>query len=45
MKYLRSIGLSAPDIYETDSGQGILLIEDLGCEGVLDAEGRPIAER
>lgn len=44
-RYLRSIGLSAPEIYETDTEQGILLIEDLGSEGVLDAEGRPIPER
>jgi tRNA threonylcarbamoyl adenosine modification protein YjeE len=44
-KYLRSIGLSAPEIYETDIARGILLIEDLGSEGVLDAEGRPIPER
>jgi hypothetical protein len=44
-KYLRDIGLSAPEIYETDTEQGILLIEDLGSEGVLDAEGRPIRER
>lgn len=43
--YLRDINLSAPAIYETDIDQGILLIEDLGSEGVLDAEGRPIAER
>jgi aminoglycoside/choline kinase family phosphotransferase len=44
-KYLKDIGLSAPAIYETDTAQGILLIEDLGVEGVLDAGGRPIAER
>jgi tRNA threonylcarbamoyl adenosine modification protein YjeE len=44
-RYLRGLGLSAPDIYETDIDQGILLIEDLGSEGVLDAEGRPIRER
>ncbi|MDB5523524.1 MAG: hypothetical protein JWM58_1287 [Rhizobium sp.] len=44
-KYLRSIGLSAPEIHETDITQGILLIEDLGSEGVLDDAGRPIAER
>lgn len=44
-KYLRSIGLSAPEIYEADIVQGILLIEDLGSEGVLDADGKPIAER
>lgn len=44
-KYLKGIGLSAPDIYETDISQGILLIEDLGSEGVLDADGKPIRER
>jgi tRNA threonylcarbamoyl adenosine modification protein YjeE len=43
--YLRSLGLSAPDIYESDIDQGIMLIEDLGSEGVLDSHGRPIAER
>jgi tRNA threonylcarbamoyl adenosine modification protein YjeE len=43
--YLRKVNLSAPDIYEADIDQGILLIEDLGCEGVLDADGKPIAER
>ncbi|MBL0374180.1 tRNA (adenosine(37)-N6)-threonylcarbamoyltransferase complex ATPase subunit type 1 TsaE [Rhizobium sp. KVB221] len=44
-KYLRDMQLSAPAIYETDIDQGILLIEDLGSEGVLDANGKPIAER
>lgn len=44
-RYLKSIGLSAPEIYETDIEQGILLIEDLGSEGVLDAAGKPIPER
>ncbi|CAN7635211.1 tRNA (adenosine(37)-N6)-threonylcarbamoyltransferase complex ATPase subunit type 1 TsaE [Rhizobium sp. LjRoot254] len=44
-KYLKSIKLSAPDIYEMDIEQGILMIEDLGSEGVLDASGKPIAER
>ncbi len=29
-KYLRSIGLSAPDIYAEDSEYGFLLLEDLG---------------
>ncbi|WP_242219126.1 tRNA (adenosine(37)-N6)-threonylcarbamoyltransferase complex ATPase subunit type 1 TsaE [Shinella zoogloeoides] len=44
-RHLASRGLRAPAIYETDIEQGILLIEDLGSEGVLDAEGAPIAER
>ncbi|MFM2278365.1 MAG: hypothetical protein RLZZ444_596 [Pseudomonadota bacterium] len=43
--YLRSIGLSAPEIHATDIDQGIMLIEDLGSEGVLDPDGRPIPER
>ena len=44
-RHLASRGLRAPAIYETDIEQGILLIEDLGSEGVLNAEGVPIAER
>ncbi|HZG30837.1 tRNA threonylcarbamoyl adenosine modification protein YjeE [Ensifer adhaerens] len=44
-RYLRGIGLSAPDIYEADQEQGILLVEDLGNDGVIDAERKPIAER
>jgi tRNA threonylcarbamoyl adenosine modification protein YjeE len=44
-RYLRDIGLSAPEVLHVDYDQGILLIEDLGSEGVLDDEGRPIAER
>jgi tRNA threonylcarbamoyl adenosine modification protein YjeE len=44
-KYLKSIKLSAPEIYETDIENGILMIEDLGSDGVLDTSGRPIAER
>ena len=44
-KYLKGMGLSAPAIYETDIEQGILMIEDLGSEGVLDGHGKPIAER
>jgi tRNA threonylcarbamoyl adenosine modification protein YjeE len=44
-KYLVSRGLRAPAIYDIDIAQGILLIEDLGSEGVLDADGVPIAER
>jgi tRNA threonylcarbamoyl adenosine modification protein YjeE len=44
-KYLKGMGLSAPAIYETDIDQGILMIEDLGSGGVLDKDGKPIAER
>lgn len=44
-RYLISRGLRAPAIYETDIDQGILLMEDLGSEGVLDAAGAPIPER
>ncbi|KSV65508.1 chlorosome protein [Sinorhizobium sp. GW3] len=38
-------GFAAPEIYARDIDQGILLIEDLGSEGVLDADGQPIDER
>lgn len=42
---LRERGFATPEIYKVDYEQGILLIEDLGTEGVLDNHGRPIAER
>lgn len=42
---LREKGFATPAIYDVDYDQGILLIEDLGTDGVLDADGRPIAER
>ena len=44
-RYLKGMGLSAPYIHEMDIDQGILMIEDLGSEGVLDDQGKPIAER
>ncbi|AOF89164.1 tRNA (adenosine(37)-N6)-threonylcarbamoyltransferase complex ATPase subunit type 1 TsaE [Sinorhizobium sp. RAC02] len=44
-RYLVSRDLRAPAIYDMDIDQGILLIEDLGSEGVLDADGVPITER
>ncbi|WP_411036200.1 tRNA (adenosine(37)-N6)-threonylcarbamoyltransferase complex ATPase subunit type 1 TsaE [Shinella sp. BYT-45] len=44
-RHLVSRGLRAPAIHEADMEQGILLIEDLGSDGVLDANGAPIAER
>ncbi|MBB4237185.1 tRNA (adenosine(37)-N6)-threonylcarbamoyltransferase complex ATPase subunit type 1 TsaE [Rhizobium esperanzae] len=42
---LRQRGFAAPEIYKVDYIKGILLIEDLGTEGVLDDAGRPIADR
>lgn len=41
---LRDLGFSAPEIYAADLEAGLLLIEDLGLEGVIDDNG-PIAER
>ncbi len=38
-------GFAAPEIYARDLDQGILLIEDLGSDGVLDTDGQPIDER
>lgn len=43
--YLRQRGLAAPAIYEADYGSGLLLIEDLGNDGILDETGQPDAER
>ncbi|RKE79843.1 tRNA (adenosine(37)-N6)-threonylcarbamoyltransferase complex ATPase subunit type 1 TsaE [Rhizobium sp. AG855] len=42
---LRMRGFAAPAILATDCASGILLLEDLGTEGVLDAAGKPIQER
>ena len=44
-QYLRELGLAAPQVLHVDYDQGILLIENLGSEGVLDQNGQPIAER
>lgn len=44
-RYLKDVGLSVPEIYEADQEQGILLVEDLGSDGVIDDARRPIAER
>lgn len=41
---LRALGLSAPRIYGEDLDVGLLLIEDLGNEAVVDENG-PIPER
>ncbi len=42
---LRRKGLHAPDIYAADLDAGILLIENLGSDGILDADGKPVADR
>jgi N-acetylmuramate 1-kinase len=44
-RYLKFRGFAAPEIYETDFENGLMLIEDLGPDGVLDGDGRPIPER
>jgi len=41
---LRAHGLSAPEIYGQDLDAGLLIVEDLGRDGVVD-ENRPIPER
>ncbi len=41
---LRAHGLSTPEIYAQDLGAGLLIVEDLGRDGVVDAN-EPIAER
>lgn len=42
---IRNKGFCAPNVYEADLDAGILLIENLGSEGILDADGQPVAER
>lgn len=42
---LRGWGFAAPAIHAADFDGGILLLEDLGSDAVIDAERRPIAER
>ncbi|MDO9416834.1 tRNA (adenosine(37)-N6)-threonylcarbamoyltransferase complex ATPase subunit type 1 TsaE [Pararhizobium sp.] len=43
--YLRERGFAAPAIDHADLEAGILLIEDLGSDGILDAKGKPVSER
>ena len=43
---LRGRGFSAPEIYAADLGEGLLVLEDLGSEGVVASDtGAPIQER
>ncbi|OLP54040.1 tRNA (adenosine(37)-N6)-threonylcarbamoyltransferase complex ATPase subunit type 1 TsaE [Rhizobium rhizosphaerae] len=43
--WLRDAGFTAPAILAQDLEAGLLLLEDLGREGVIDASAQPIAER
>lgn len=43
--YLQGEGFTAPEILAQDMEQGILLLEDMGRDGVLDAAGQPVEER
>ncbi|WP_246660394.1 tRNA (adenosine(37)-N6)-threonylcarbamoyltransferase complex ATPase subunit type 1 TsaE [Nitratireductor sp. XY-223] len=42
---LRSNGFRAPEILAQDLDAGFLLLEDLGQEGILDKNGRPVVAR
>ena len=42
---VRDAGFVAPDIPAADLDAGLLLVEHLGDQGVLDQEGQPVAER
>ena len=44
-KALRERGFCAPEIHSQDLDRGLLVIEHLGRDGVLDADGRPVPER
>ncbi|ALE03294.1 tRNA (adenosine(37)-N6)-threonylcarbamoyltransferase complex ATPase subunit type 1 TsaE [Bartonella ancashensis] len=38
-------GFTAPKIFAEDLENGFLILEDLGCEGLIDHTGKPIKER
>lgn len=44
-RLLREHGFHAPQIIATDFEHGLLLMEDLGDDGVRDEDGQPIKER
>ncbi len=44
-KLLASKGFKVPEIHFEDLENGFLILENLGSEGVLDADGAPIVER
>jgi len=44
-RWLRAQGFAAPEILAEDLDQGFLLIENLGSDGILDADGKPDPDR
>lgn len=44
-RILESAGLRVPRLYHRDLRQGLLLLEDLGSDKIIDEAGRPISER
>jgi len=42
---LRAAGFRAPETYAGDAEAGFLLLEDLGSEGIVSPDGRPILPR
>jgi N-acetylmuramate 1-kinase len=42
---LRAAGVCVPEVYAADLDAGLLLLEDLGGEGVVDASGMPMVDR
>ncbi len=43
--WLQSVGMRVPRQLAADLPRGLLLLEDMGREGVLDGAGQPVAER
>lgn len=44
-RVLHENGMRAPEIYACDLDAGVVLLEDLGADGVLDGTGSPVAAR
>ncbi|GGA90396.1 bifunctional tRNA (adenosine(37)-N6)-threonylcarbamoyltransferase complex ATPase subunit type 1 TsaE/phosphotransferase [Brucella endophytica] len=44
-RLIKTKGFRTPDVLAEDLDNGVLLLEHLGDEGVLDGEGKPIPER
>jgi len=44
-RLLKQHGFAAPQIFASDLERGLLLLEHLGCEGIVDAQGVPIKAR
>nr|WP_280951186.1 tRNA (adenosine(37)-N6)-threonylcarbamoyltransferase complex ATPase subunit type 1 TsaE [Pararhizobium haloflavum] len=44
-RWLRHEGFAAPEILEADLAKGILIVEDLGADGILSPEGMPVRDR